>query len=1135
MPVECIDWQRFAYGQTSDNSSSLSKPPHSRSPEDAQREGEAASAESATPAAVRDAKEVGSSSAPAAKDSAPSDPAPSSAAEAPRSDGRPAAADAADDAAEPATPPSRVASLHDRGGGRSGWLSFGSSSGGKHSGASRSRPSHASSGSKSSSSKSSSKSGSSASKRSSSSVASAQEPGETLSKKRKLLKGGVAACGATSSDGESSAAAQQLSAAAGEGRLSKGGRSVCRNTKNSSSSTSEGEPSDSDEESLDALQLCLQESEAMTDLLVEELGGPTEEGKTQVRQQIGEGRCHCRTSLGIPKALQQHCEEVWERLKDYQKCGVHWLVSMHKANRNGILADEMGLGKTAQTCVFFNYAYSSGLLSTPTLIAAPASLVDNWVRELETWAPHLAGRVVKYAGKQSERRNIALECIDSLQGSTPFRVLVASVNSLSNKWDVQYLRQLRPFAYLVVDEAHALKNKDSQVYKNINKMARCERRILLTGSPIQNRTGELRNLLLFLMPAVFDSESLDLALTAFERQAQRQRACEAKAKLKANKAQQAGDKQKGRQEQLQPEQQHKTEPPSAAAEAEGNSGSNSSNCSSGAGSGQEQQKQLGETTDTPEEENNDNANDRSFLSRAFATLASRGAKRSEVGRLPADVTCLQRVLSPFILRRLKSEVMQELPRKTNIVLRCELEGSQKTLYLREVRQHESDLALSLRRLTQSFALDGDTDQITSSARSGTGTAAQKGDTGSSGQQANEGDSREPEAGGKRFVSSLLFRLRRICNHSLLMQGRYTSEQKDRMARHYAYHVDGFKGNPIEKIRAEFDKWSDYEIHQGVRLLAEQGDMKLADLALPAEAFLESTKLRKALELLKEVQNKGEKALVFSQFTTFLDVVEEALQLHLPTLRFCRLDGSTVVEERQRLVDGFNQTEECTAFLLSTKAGGQGLNLTAARTVILLDQDWNPQNDRQAEDRVHRLGQTHEVTVYRLCCRGTVEESILKCCQRKLDLDSAFGGNSEVLQAAILRLNSCASSTPQALLEFREWRKVVNSQKAPLSLLCSWTRQSSDSGDDEDFEDFHLLCDEFIDNGRAVKGGSRLAAELDSWLLAQPHGEDVSWRGSPKLQRQWSDPSSEAELKTNLAMAVSGSQRTERSQLYWMKR
>ncbi|KAL8448733.1 hypothetical protein Emag_003859 [Eimeria magna] len=93
---------------------------------------------------------------------------------------------------------------------------------------------------------------------------------------------------------------------------------------------------------------------------------------------------------------------------------------------------------------------------------------------------------------------------------------------------------------------------------------------------------------------------------------------------------------------------------------------------------------------------------------------------------------------------------------------------------------------------------------------------------------------------------------------------------------------------------------------------------------------------------------------------------------MPTLRFCRLDGSTVVEERQRLVDGFNQTEDCTAFLLSTKAGGQGLNLTAARTVILLDQV------------------------------GGGEAAAPACCQRKLDLDSAFGGNSEILQAAILR-------------------------------------------------------------------------------------------------------------------------------------
>lgn len=70
-------------------------------------------------------------------------------------------------------------------------------------------------------------------------------------------------------------------------------------------------------------------------------------------------------------------------------------------------------------------------------------------------------------------------------------------------------------------------------------------------------------------------------------------------------------------------------------------------------------------------------------------------------------------------------------------------------------------------------------------------------------------------------------------------------------------------------------------------------------------------------------------------------------------------------------------------------------------MILMDQDWNPHNDRQAEDRVHRLGQKHDVTILRLCCRGSVEESILKCCQKKLDLDDAFGGNTELLQAALL--------------------------------------------------------------------------------------------------------------------------------------
>ncbi|KAL8433885.1 hypothetical protein ACSSS7_003546 [Eimeria intestinalis] len=858
MPVECIDWRRFAYGRSSGDSASLPRVPRARRLEDAICEGEGAPTQaggrgppstaqkeggesrgsSAPQAAEADAQATGTASA------AQEDPKASDKEATPHAGPPPQEATRAEQApaSEPATlPPVRLASLHDgsRGGSssssRSGWLSFGSSSNDRSQSASRVKADKTSSSGKSSSKHISRSTGSSGGKQQRASAAAAaaaevqQAAAAPVVKKRKLLRGGVVACVSTSSDDEAAAdstSAQDVSKGGGH-CITSNGRSKSQREgvqKSSSSSEGESEGAESDEEALDALQLCLQESEAMTDLLVEELGGATAEGRAQVRSEIGEGRCHCRTSLGIPADLQQHCGAVWEKLKDYQKCGVHWLTAMHRANRNGILADEMGLGKTAQTCVFFNFAYSSGLLATPTLVAAPASLVDNWVRELEMWAPFLAGRVVKYAGKQAERRSLALACIESLQGPQPFCVLVASVNSLSNKWDVQYLRQLRPFAYLVVDEAHALKNKDSQVYKNINKMAKCERRILLTGSPIQNRTGELRNLLLFLMPAVFDAESLDLALTAFERQAHRQRACLVKAKNKQDKhkqqtlhKQQLLEQQQKQEEdveqetqrdgeQKQQDQQQKQQEESEEVKVESvneadsgppdtsvsdskmsisnNDSNNNNNSSNSSSSRSSEADALGLGLSREKESTVDSGeNDRKgFLSRAFATLAARGDGGPAVSTLPADVTCLQRVLSPFILRRLKSEVMQELPKKINVVVRCELTGPQKALYLTEVRQHETDLAASLRRLTHAFAEENTTDATTVGSAPPAGVAKAeaaapvKGTT--MGQTPGEGDLKTPDGGGKRFVSSMLFRLRRICNHSLLMQGRYTPEQKD---------------------------------------------------------------------------------------------------------------------------------------------------------------------------------------------------------------------------------------------------------------------------------------------------------------------------------------------------------------------
>lgn len=154
-------------------------------------------------------------------------------------------------------------------------------------------------------------------------------------KRRKLLRGGLRVKRA-----EDSSASDSSSPSTSRTR-------TCRSAdaeETAPALTAEAEPEDSDdEEALDALQLCLQESEMMTDALVQELGGPSPEAQAKLRAEIGQGRCRCRESLHSPPGIPQVCAAAWQRLKAYQKCGVHWLLALHKADRNGIVADEMGL------------------------------------------------------------------------------------------------------------------------------------------------------------------------------------------------------------------------------------------------------------------------------------------------------------------------------------------------------------------------------------------------------------------------------------------------------------------------------------------------------------------------------------------------------------------------------------------------------------------------------------------------------------------------------------------------------------------------------------------------------------------------------------------------------------------------
>lgn len=152
------------------------------------------------------------------------------------------------------------------------------------------------------------------------------------------------------------------------------------------------------------------------------------------------------------------------------------------------------------------------------------------------------------------------------------------------------------------------------------------------------------------------------------------------------------------------------------------------------------------------------------------------------------------------------------------------------------------------------------------------------------------------------------------------------------------------------------------------------------------------KLQSLTNLLRNLKSENHRVLIFTQMTKMLDVLESFLNYHGHI--YLRLDGTTKVEQRQLLMERFNEDKRIFVFILSTRSGGVGINLTGADTVIFYDSDWNPTCDAQAQDRCHRIGQTRDVHIYRLISEKTIEENILKKAnQKKMLGDLAIeGGN-----------------------------------------------------------------------------------------------------------------------------------------------
>ena len=202
----------------------------------------------------------------------------------------------------------------------------------------------------------------------------------------------------------------------------------------------------------------------------------------------------------------------------------------------------------------------------------------------------------------------------------------------------------------------------------------------------------------------------------------------------------------------------------------------------------------------------------------------------------------------------------------------------------------------------------------------------------------------------------------------------------------------FYNRTVEEVRSTIDAAYKQKTASQAKIIALTAIMRLRQICLSPGLLMPdikeiSPKIEFLRDKLGELQDESHSALVFSQFTSFLDIVEN--ELRSGGFRIFRLDGSTPVVKRKDIVEGFQGCTDPAVFLLSLKAGGQGLNLTRATYVFHLDPWWNPAVENQASDRSHRIGQKNKVIVTRLLMRHTVEEKMMALKQRKLSLYRAL--------------------------------------------------------------------------------------------------------------------------------------------------
>ncbi|KAK3627562.1 swr1 complex component [Elasticomyces elasticus] len=713
-------------------------------------------------------------------------------------------------------------------------------------------------------------------------------------------------------------------------------------------------------------------------------------------------------------------------LRSYQHAGLDWLASLKRNGINGILADEMGLGKTIQTIALLAHIAEQHDVWETHLVIVPTSVILNWVTEFNKFLPGF--RVLGYYGTAEERAIKRKGWVNDPHHEEPgkrgYNVVIMSYNTALA--DISAIRNVS-WHYMVLDEAHNIRNFQSQRFMSLIRL-KTKARLLLTGTPLQNSLTELWSLLTFLTagdddPAHGDlelflsnwkepvKEIFDRGVSSLSAEAQkvvdqlhislrpfllRRLKSEVEKDLPQKTESVVVCKLSKRQRQLY--QEYMGLASTRESLAKGNAIT--------AGSVLLNLRKVCNHPDLF-----DPRPIQTSYAMELSPIEPFAVKESLVRKLlgePIDLSSrliivsremrkkngLQRSKQLTAIHLLHRQV-HTLEQKATPV--PDLSNPSGCLMLQRLRQRERKLQ-QLRnciRLTEDSLNDGPVygADLVETLTIKTGQTYQF--TARSRQpHQSSGHMRAWLALGRRPLQFEHLSDWHIAQDSRLQRDvacldSYAERLHDTLTR-FAFCTptatapvlgQAITPHSQQLLRASnaypFDSDFAHEARSRTSIVFPDSRLLVYD----------SGKLQRLSKLLRELHAKGSRSLIFTQMTAQLNILEQFL--NLLGLPYLRLDGSTPVERRMLYSSEFNRPDsKYQCMILSSRAGGVGLNLTGASSVIFYDLDWNPQMDRQCMDRAHRIGQVRNVEVYKMVSEKTVEENILRRATQKSLLDQA---------------------------------------------------------------------------------------------------------------------------------------------------